>query len=201
MNVIWRMVSINCLTIDYRAHIKQVSLQLSCGLPCQTWTWFKRFRLWYRKSKIIPYGEFNERIVFSVYIISYGIHILPIYVTFQRSDQIKDFPGYEISSLIELTNIPAANMFLLTCLTHWGWVTHIYVSKITIVGSDNSLSPDRRKAIFWTNALNIVNWTFRNKLQWNLKGTFPLMRSGSGLVALGGADFGVSVFSCCVFPL
>ena len=35
--------------------------------------------------------------------------------------------------------------------THWGRVTHICVSKLTIIGSDNGLSPDRRQAIIWTN--------------------------------------------------
>ena len=37
-------------------------------------------------------------------------------------------------------------------LTHWGRVTHICVSKLTIIGSDNGLSPERRQAIIWTNA-------------------------------------------------
>ena len=37
-------------------------------------------------------------------------------------------------------------------LTHWGRVTHICVSKLTIIGSDNGLSPGRRQAITWTNA-------------------------------------------------
>ena len=37
-------------------------------------------------------------------------------------------------------------------LTHWGRVTHICVSKLTIIRSDNGLSPDRRQAIIWTNA-------------------------------------------------
>ena len=37
-------------------------------------------------------------------------------------------------------------------LTHWGRVTHICVSKLAIIGSDNGLSPDRRQAIIWTNA-------------------------------------------------
>ena len=36
-------------------------------------------------------------------------------------------------------------------LTHWGRVTHICVSKITIIGSDNGLSPGRRQVIIWTN--------------------------------------------------
>ena len=39
-----------------------------------------------------------------------------------------------------------------TCFTHWGRVTHICVSKLTIIGSDNGLSPGRRQAIIWTNA-------------------------------------------------
>ena len=37
-------------------------------------------------------------------------------------------------------------------LTHWGWMTHICVSNLTIIGSDNGLSPGRRQAIIWTNA-------------------------------------------------
>ena len=37
-------------------------------------------------------------------------------------------------------------------LTHWGRVTHICVSKLTIIGSDNGLSPGRRQAIIWPNA-------------------------------------------------
>ena len=35
--------------------------------------------------------------------------------------------------------------------THWGRVTHICISKLTIIGSDNGLSPGRRQAIIWTN--------------------------------------------------
>ena len=39
-----------------------------------------------------------------------------------------------------------------TLLTHWGRVMHICVSKLTIIGSDNGLSPGRHQAIIWTNA-------------------------------------------------
>ena len=37
-------------------------------------------------------------------------------------------------------------------LTHWGRTTHICISKLTIIGSDNGLSPGWRQAIIWTNA-------------------------------------------------
>ena len=37
-------------------------------------------------------------------------------------------------------------------LTHWGRVTHLCVSKITSIASDNGLSPGRRQVIIWNNA-------------------------------------------------
>ena len=43
-------------------------------------------------------------------------------------------------------------VFVTTLLTHWGPVTHICVVKLTIIASDNGLSPGRRQAIIWTNA-------------------------------------------------
>ena len=36
-------------------------------------------------------------------------------------------------------------------LTHWGRVTHICISKLTIIGSDNGLLPGWHQAIIWTN--------------------------------------------------
>ena len=49
-----------------------------------------------------------------------------------------------------LTQISVATWRYLA-LTHWDRVTHICVSKLTIIGSDNGLSPDRRQAIVWNN--------------------------------------------------
>ena len=43
-------------------------------------------------------------------------------------------------------HLPGANK-----LTHWGRVTHICVSILAIIGSDNGLSPGRRQAIIWSN--------------------------------------------------
>ena len=39
-----------------------------------------------------------------------------------------------------------------TIVTHWGRVTHICVGKLTVIGSDQGLSPGRIKAIIYTNA-------------------------------------------------
>ena len=42
--------------------------------------------------------------------------------------------------------------------THWGRVTHICVSDLTSIDSDNGLSPGRRQAIIWTNAGIMLIW-------------------------------------------
>ena len=43
-------------------------------------------------------------------------------------------------------------IFISVTLFHWGRVTYICVVKLTIIVSDNGLSPGRRQAIIWTNA-------------------------------------------------
>ena len=43
------------------------------------------------------------------------------------------------------------NISTFTVLTHWGRATHLCVNKLTIIGSDNGLSPGRQQAIIWTN--------------------------------------------------
>ena len=41
-------------------------------------------------------------------------------------------------------------MILQETLTHWGRVTHIWVSNLVVIVSDNGLSPGWRQAIIWT---------------------------------------------------
>ena len=43
------------------------------------------------------------------------------------------------------------HLWSICILTHWGRVMHICVGNLTIIGSDNSLSPGRRQAMTWTN--------------------------------------------------
>ena len=45
---------------------------------------------------------------------------------------------------------------LVSNVIHWGRVKHICVSKLTIIGSDNGLSPERRDAIIWTNVEMLI---------------------------------------------
>ena len=46
-------------------------------------------------------------------------------------------------------------------------MTHICVNNLTIIGSDNGLSPGRAPSHCLNYCWNIVNWTLKNEFQWN----------------------------------
>ena len=50
------------------------------------------------------------------------------------------------------------HVYCTVVLTHWGRVTHTCVTKLTIIGSNNGLSPGRRQAIIWTNDGILLIW-------------------------------------------
>ena len=50
----------------------------------------------------------------------------------------------------------AAILSPFSALTHWDQVTHICVVTNTNIVSDNGLSPGRRQAIIWTNAVILL---------------------------------------------
>ena len=56
---------------------------------------------------------------------------------------------------------------IMSHLTHWGRVTHICASKLSIIVSDNGLSLGRHQAIIWTNDGMLFIGSLK-KLQWNL---------------------------------
>ena len=77
-------------------------------------------------------------------------------------------------------------------LTHWGRVTHICISKLAIIGSDNGLSPECAKPLSEP-VLEYVNWTLGNKLQWNFNW------NSNSLIAEN--TFENVVCECCSFRL
>ena len=56
--------------------------------------------------------------------------------------------------LKNVSHFVSASMYL----TNWGWVTHICVSKLTIFGSDNGLSPGLHQVIIWSNVAISLIW-------------------------------------------
>ena len=54
----------------------------------------------------------------------------------------------------QINSLRTTSMHVPGCieLTHLGWVTHICVSKLTIIASDYGLAPGRHHAIIWSSA-------------------------------------------------
>ena len=69
-------------------------------------------------------------------------------MTFQRE------PSFFIAAAQYTFDLLQQGKYVIICqwLTHYGRVTHICVCKLTIIGSNNGLSPGRRQAIIWINA-------------------------------------------------
>ena len=92
-----------------------------------------------------------------------NIHFSTNYTSFNMwaRQLVWNFKGYLWNST---QNTPPIHwkiqfIYIVENLTHWGRVTHIWVSKLIIIGSDNGLSPGQ-----WR---NIVNLGLGNKFQWN----------------------------------
>ena len=79
----------------------------------------------------------------------YGIHLRPISQVLMNL--ILDM-CLGIALLKLLPHLPGDD------LTRWSWVTHICVSKITIIGSDSGLSLTRWQPITWTNVEILLIW-------------------------------------------
>ena len=75
-----------------------------------------------------------------------------------HSPFISNFSRLFVSACTSITSLPGIP------LTHWGRVTHICISNLIIIVSNNGWSaPSHYLKQCWI----IVNWTPRNKLQWN----------------------------------
>ena len=96
----------------------------------------------------------------------YDARYCPIQLLTNKSKSEWNHPVdvYQTDSIVMTHNIwslHAHTWVMHAPLTHWGRVTHICVSKLTIIGSDNGLSPGWRQAIIWTNAGILLIGTLR----------------------------------------
>ena len=87
-------------------------------------------------------------------------------------------------------------------LTHWGRVTHICISKLTIIGSDDGLSPDRRQAITWANVgillIGPLETNFSEILIEILTFSFKRMRLKMSSVKRSPFCLGLNVLNCAI---
>ena len=66
-----------------------------------------------------------------------------------------------ISHKVALFSLSCCPVWFMTGKHIWGWVTHICISKMTTIGSDNDLAPTKNQCC------HIVNLTLQNTFQWN----------------------------------
>ena len=59
--------------------------------------------------------------------------------------------AFHIMTSVQVTAEISLNLLVLRMLTHWGRVTHICTSKLTIIDSDNGLVHERCQTIIWSN--------------------------------------------------
>ena len=69
-----------------------------------------------------------------------------------RFNTIEAIPWIDICLYAVIQKSNNISFSMIHLLTHWGRITHICESKLTIIGSDNGLSPERHQFIVWTNA-------------------------------------------------
>ena len=76
--------------------------------------------------------------------------------------------SYYVLSIVTRIIIHMTPISLQT-LTQWGRVIHTCIGYLTIIGSDNGLSHNRRQAITWTNGGVLLIGPLGKKLQCNLR--------------------------------
>ena len=157
------------LAMVYHIHIWQVLLQLSCNDTCQYECDANNLTGTLTGSKIL----LTEKLTNGSLVIPCLDQCIPFCYQLQHCLQIIWNQHYrksynkmlvQINSFSHLTYCIslwdfmayvieiALDIFCWPVLTHWGRVMHICIVKITIIGSDNGLSPERHQAIIWTNA-------------------------------------------------
>ena len=75
-----------------------------------------------------------------------------------------------LSFLFYYVDLPKGELLVNLCIStliDWGRVTRICVGNLTIIGSDNCLSPGRRHAIIWTDDGILLIGPPKNIFQWN----------------------------------
>ena len=122
----------------------------------------------------------------------------------QQSPYLQNAVSFDIGLLFRHVN-PSRLSFMpwksvQVGLTHWGRVTHICVNKLTILDSDNGLSPDRRQAIIWTNAglllIGPLGTNFSEILIEILRFSFKKMRVKVSSAKRRPFCLGLNVLSC-----
>ena len=77
--------------------------------------------------------------------------LLDLYCTLWHNSNDRQSICHKVATDFTVCCLIASMLSLVFLKAHWGRVTHICINGLTIIGSDNGLSPGRRQAIIWSN--------------------------------------------------
>ena len=125
--------------------------------------------------------------------VSQGTNILETGIAVEYGEPLGKNPCWPLLELLR--------WYSTSHLTHWGRVTHICVGTLTIIGSDNGLSPSRHQAIIWTNAelllIGPLGTNLNETLIKTLAFSFKKMRLKVSSVKWRPSCLGLNVLSHC----
>ena len=120
----------HCVTYDIPMY-----MHILCLNCVGHWNMGRDFASWRGKLPSVVWSEFET----DIFVMKVRT---PSRVRFDRETISTAVPAVHSSDAVSCVSL----------LTHWIRATHICVSKLTIIGSDNGLSQGRHQAIIWTNA-------------------------------------------------
>ena len=136
----------------------------SDNLLWSVWIWLYRYKITIFEKDFIVFGRnasysytFRKTILYDVLTCIYVSTIKRyVFIVFKKGCPIRQYIWAHVGNTVMLSQtkiyVFRKQLSLIHGLTHWGRVMHICVGKLTIIVSDNGLSPGRRQAIIWTNA-------------------------------------------------
>ena len=136
-------------------------------------------------------ADFDSRLTWQAGLLSWNGNFM-----FQKTCYLRDVVSVKISGQVPVTGRLWHSLSMYS--THWGRVTHIYVSDLTIIGSDNGLSPERWQSIICTNAVLLSSGplgTNFSQIVFKIH-TSSVKKSHVKLSRLGNVGHFVSVSTC-----
>ena len=103
------------------------------------------------RQQAIAWAKFDPDLWYRLMSPSHDELILSYFCSWTTQCELRNFECYYQENLFAMPVFKAMFVQGLIVLTHWGRVMHVCISKLTIIGSDNGLSPQRRQTIIWTN--------------------------------------------------
>ena len=145
--------------LNWKTHVQKIPNKISriISVLCRLKNYFPKhiLRTLYN-SLILPYPQYS--------VLTRGFKMGRVELLQKHAVCVISCSKYNAHTDLSFKQLNLLKLKDIFYYTHWGRVTHICVSKLTIIGSDNGLSPPSH---YRNQCWNIVSSNLRNGLQWN----------------------------------